>query len=125
MNRAKKNGFTLVEVLVVIAVIAVLAALILGLAGHVQKSAARKRAAAEITQLDSFITDHLTKYGKVPADKAALTSALVAENHARTNLIDPWGMEYEYTPSSQVTYYLWSQGGSTRSVRSMFIGNPP
>ncbi|HPJ56843.1 MAG TPA: prepilin-type N-terminal cleavage/methylation domain-containing protein, partial [Kiritimatiellia bacterium] len=46
MTNSKRAGFTLVEVLTVIAIIALLAALILGLAGNAQKKAARSRAEA-------------------------------------------------------------------------------
>ena len=48
MNTNKRAGFTLVELLTVIAIIALLAALILGLAGNAQKKAARDRANAEL-----------------------------------------------------------------------------
>ena len=41
MKRTAQAGFTLIEVLTVIAIIALLAALILGLAGNAQKTAAR------------------------------------------------------------------------------------
>ena len=57
MKRNCQFGFTLVEVLTVIAIIALLAALILGLAGNAQKKAARTKAEAEVTQLGSFVTD--------------------------------------------------------------------
>ncbi len=124
MKRAKQNGFTLIEVLVVIAIIALLAALILGLAGNAQKSAARSKAEAEVSQLESFVTDYQMNYGQVPADRAALKAELVAKNHSLTNMTDPWGKDYEYEKSSQVTFYLWSDGGSTNDNRDMFIGNP-
>jgi len=124
MKRTRKNGFTLIEVLVVIAIIALLAALILGLANNAQKSAARNKAEAEVTQLQSFVTDYQIQYGQVPADSAKLKDALVAENHSLTNLTDPWGVEYHYEKSSQVTFYLWSEGGSTNGNHEMFIGNP-
>jgi len=132
MKRVKQNGFTLIEVLVVIAIIALLAALILGLANNAQKSAARSKAEAEVTQLQSFVTDYQMKYGQVPGDVAEsvaensddLKVALVAESHSMTNLTDPWGMDYHYKKSSRVTFYLWSEGGSTNANREQFIGNP-
>ena len=124
MKQRRIDGFTLVEVLVVIAIIALLAGLILGLAGNAQKSAARNRAEAEIADLESFITDYQMEYGQVPSDRNALQSALVTENHSLTNLLDPWGAQYNYVPSSKVTFYLWSEGGSINANRQQFIGNP-
>jgi len=124
MKREKRSGFTLVEVLTVIAIIALLAGLILGLAGNAQKTAGRKKAEAEVTQLETFVTEYQMKYGKVPADRDALKEALVAANHPLTNMLDPWGIEYEYEKSSDVTFYLWSTGGATNDNREIYIGNP-
>ena len=127
MTNSKRAGFTLVEVLTVIAIIALLAALILGLAGNAQKKAARSRAEAEISQLESFVTDYQMKYGQVPEDADHLSDALEDANHSLTNLTDPWGMEYQYERSSKVTFYLWSRGGDMSDPatnRAVWIGNP-
>lgn len=125
MKRASRSGFTLVEVLTVIAIIALLAALILGLAGNAQKTAGRKKAEAEVTQLQSFVTDYQLKYGQVPQSVAILTDALKAANHSLSNFMDPWGLAYNYSNSSKVTFYLWSTGGDTNGSRDMWIGNAP
>lgn len=133
MPHTNRTGFTLVEVLTVIAIIALLAALILGLAGNAQKKAARSQAEAEITQLESFVTDYQMQYGQVPGtvdaaeDGDALKTALENANHSLTNFTDPWGMEYHYFKSSQVTFYLWSLGGDVANPptnRAVWIGNP-
>ena len=127
MKRAMRSGFTLVELLTVIAIIALLAALILGLAGNAQKSAARNKAEAEIAQLESFITDYQMKYGQVPLTVAALSNALIEAKHSLTNLADPWGLQYAYSNSSKVTFYLWSYGGDLSTPptnRAIWIGNP-
>lgn len=81
----------MVEVLTVVVIIALLAALILGLAGNAQKTAARKKAEAEINQLSSFVTDYRAQYGQVPADKAALKKNLSDAKHSLSNMADPWG----------------------------------
>lgn len=126
MKRTKQAGFTLVELLTVIAIIALLAALILGLAGNAQKSAARNKAEAEIEQLSVFITDYQMKYGQVPPSSLALSNALVEANHSLTNLLDPWGMAYSYSNSSKATFYLWSHGGDLEPFtnKAVWIGNP-
>lgn len=124
MKRTNRSGFTLVELLTVIAIIGLLAALILGLASNAQRKAARDKAAAEIAQLESFITDYQVSYGRVPANVAALKTELEDKNHPLAEFEDPWGVTYEYAPSSEVTFYLWSKGGSTNDNRAMFIGNP-
>ncbi len=126
MKRARRSGFTLVEVLTVIAIIALLAALILGLASTAQKKAARSKAEAEISQLENAVTDYQRKYGRVPPNRNALLNELIASSHPITNLVDPWGMDYQYTNTSLVTFYLWSQGGDTAGTdRDMWIGRAP
>lgn len=126
LKRTKQAGFTLVELLTVIAIIALLAALILGLAGNAQKSAARNKAEAEIAQLESFITDYQMQYGQVPQSLTALSNALSAAKHSLTNLADPWGMPYSYSNTSKVTFHLWSLGGDLDPYtnRAIWIGNP-
>jgi prepilin-type N-terminal cleavage/methylation domain-containing protein len=127
MKQSRRTGFTLVEVLTVIAIIALLAALILGLAGNAQKKAARSKAEAEITQIGSAITDFQRKYGRVPATRDALRTELQTVNHSLTNMVDPWGMDYQYRTSSVVTFYLWSLGGDTSNPatnRALWVGNP-
>ena len=128
MKRAKRSGFTLVELLTVIAIIALLAALILGLAANAQKSAARNKAEAEITQLQSYVTDYQMRYGQVPQNVTALKTALAADNHSLSNLVDPWGVAYNYVNSSKATFYLWSYGGDTNvppKDRAVWIGSAP
>ena len=131
MRNTNRTGFTLVEVLTVIAIIALLAALILGLAGNAQKKAARSQAEAEVTQLESFVTNYQMQYGQVPGkvdnaeDGDDLKKALETANHSLTNFTDPWGEEYHYFKSSKVTFYLWSHGGDSKKTNTaVWIGNP-
>jgi prepilin-type N-terminal cleavage/methylation domain-containing protein len=121
--RGKNGGFTLVELLTVIAIMALLSALVLGLAGNAQKTAARKRAASEVEQLSSFVTDYLAEYGRVPTQEG-LSNALAAANHSLSNMVDPWGMQYVYTNTSKQTFYLYSYGGSETNA-AQWIGNTP
>lgn len=128
----KRNGFTLIEILVVIVIIAILAAIILGLANNAQNTAARKKAEAEISSISAFITDQQMKYGRVPQWRAGVTEAdattelaklLKDAKHSSSNFTDPWGRGYHYLPSSAVTFYLWSDGPDTNNLSGR-IGNP-
>ena len=123
MKSASRSGFTLVEILTVIAIIALLAALLLGLAGHAQKSAAKKQAQAEISQLENFLSAYQAQYGQVPPTKGDLSVALQEANHPLAGLVDPWGNPYAYQASSRATFYLWSTAGGANPA--LFIGNPP
>lgn len=123
MKRTNRSGFTLVELLTVIAIIALLSALILGLAGNAQKKAARSKAEAEISQLESFVTDFQMKYGQVPQDEAKLKEELGRQTHSLSNFLDPWGMSYKYEKSSKTTFYLWSTAGDAANPAG-YLGNP-
>ena len=125
MKRSNRGGFTLAEVMAVIAIIALLAALILGLADHAQKTAARKKATAEVTQLESVIAGYQVHYGNVPQTKDELSKALEDSKHPLAGLLDPWGNPYEYQASSLTTYYLWSTGGAAALDPATAIGHPP
>ena len=122
-NGNRKSGFTLVELMTVIAIMALLSALVLGLAGNAQKTAARKKAASEVEQLSSFVTDYMAEYGRVPSP-ATLSNALAEANHSLSNMVDPWGMTYVYTNTSKQTFYLYSYGGSETNA-AQWIGNTP
>ena len=123
MKSARRSGFTLVEILTAVAIIALLAALVLGLAGHAQKTAAKKKATSEISQLESFIGAYQAQYGQVPPTKAELSGALQEANHPLAGLVDPWGNPYQYLASSRATFYLWSTAGGANPA--LFIGNTP
>lgn len=125
----KRSGFTLIEILAAVAVIAVLSALILGLAGHAQRTAARKKAEAEIAELQSLVTDYHMKHGRVPKDETAFKEMVVetARTLTLTNLIDPWGSSYHYAnpTTNKIVYYLWSTAGETNDSKHVnWIGNP-
>lgn len=63
-----RSGFTLVEMLVVIAIIGILAALVVGGASHARETMVRSRVKAELNQLVSAIESYHKKYGFYPPD---------------------------------------------------------
>ncbi len=63
------SGFTLVEMLVVIAIIAILAALLLPVLAGAKKAAQKKQAAMEIGQIVGAIQQYDSVYGRFPVSK--------------------------------------------------------
>ncbi len=66
MKRPSVRGFTLVEMLTVMAVIAVLASLIVAVMGVVQRNAAAKRAESEIATLTAQLENYRADNGEYP-----------------------------------------------------------
>jgi type II secretion system protein G len=64
----QKNGFTILELLVVITIIIVLAGLILATTGYVQKKGARSRAEAEIAAMSAALESYKADNGIYPTD---------------------------------------------------------
>ena len=120
-----KSGFTLVELLVAIAIIGILAGIILGLSGGAQANANRKKAESEIERISAFVTSYQMEYGRVPGfpkyqnDISGATKELKArmadKNHELKALTDPWGDSYQYVPTSEMTFCLWSFGGDEKN----------
>lgn len=138
-HRTSENyGFTLVELLTVIAIIAILAGLVLGVAGYANRKASVARAEADIEKIRNALEEYRAQYGGYPvnpvgqeANSAVLTSNLWYKPQqdglapflvmkgwndpdVYTNrIIDPWGRDYRYLQdpgSGRFTYKLWSEG---------------
>ncbi|MFZ4777800.1 MAG: type II secretion system protein [Terrimicrobiaceae bacterium] len=93
--RKRKAGFTLLELLVVIAVIAILAGLILGVAGYVQRQAALARAKTEIEALTAALESFKADHGDYPVGSITAGSTASGDSlRLYTNLCPPTGKVY-------------------------------
>ena len=63
---ARNSGFTLVELLVVIAIIAVLASVLMGAAGMAMKAAQRAKTYNTCSQIQSAAMNYFTEYSVYP-----------------------------------------------------------
>ncbi len=88
----RDRGFTLIEILVVIAIILVLAGLILSTAGYVQKKAARSRAETEIAAMSAALESYKADNGIYPTD------------HDRTENVNP-----DDPPPATASQFLYEQ----------------
>ena len=70
MNRTRKDtdGFTLVELLVVITIIGVIAGLAIPAIGSVMKTVRKAAMRAELTNIETGIDSYFTRYGDYPPD---------------------------------------------------------
>lgn len=66
MKNRKKTGFTLVEILLVVAVMAILGTIILGAARYIAKIAREKRADTTLAVLDTAVQRYRSEYNEWP-----------------------------------------------------------
>ena len=87
MPQPARRAFTLVELLVVISIIAVLAALILPLAGSVNRVKKIDTAQAELQKIETQLENYKAKYGTYPPSSGTfvVTNALFYELSGVTN----------------------------------------
>jgi general secretion pathway protein G len=130
-HNPSRQGFSLIEILVVLAIIAILVSLVIGIAGGVQRGAAESKAKAEIASL-------MTELEKYKEDKGTYPSNLTTDfipwytntyYNAIYNLtdfkssgsnktpIDPWGKDYYYNfnaSNNPNVYQIGSRGADGR-----------
>ncbi len=66
IRTAKKAGFTLIELMVVIAIIAILASITIPVIGRALESARRARANAEVRTIQNAVMNYFNEYGRFP-----------------------------------------------------------
>jgi len=102
-TRKQAAGFSLIELLVVVAIIAILAGLILQTAGFVQNKAARSRAEAEVAALSAALESYKADYGDYPLSSTAgyaNSATLLFNVLTLSNSNNPLGKVYFDAPAS-------------------------
>lgn len=82
-----RRGFTLIELIIVVAILMLLALISIPLFSDVMNKAKVTRATADIGTLNKDIAAYFTDFNVLPDDLDAV---------GRANLLDPWGRPYQY-----------------------------
>lgn len=109
-------GFTLLELIVVMAILALLAGLGAGGYRLARRSAKEGQAKAEIEQLRMALDEYRVEFGRYPEQFSDGDFADIAEISTLTDLAgtmvlsDPWGRAYQYQSTNRFLYNIWSEG---------------
>ena len=103
----RESGFTLIEVLAVIAVILILVGIILSTVGYVEAKGAQSRAQAEIQALSNACEAYKGDFGTYPQTSGTGSGAYTSNLSARTNgdPTDGGALGGTTTPFSNPGYY--------------------
>ncbi|MEX2174375.1 MAG: type II secretion system major pseudopilin GspG [Pirellulaceae bacterium] len=124
-NRRRRRGFTLMEVLLVLAILVVLGSLVTVGYFKIQQGAYADAAKNQIRAFDTAIQGYTLAIGTPPSTEQGLDALLNAPSDLRqvskwrgpylgkdTLPLDPWGNGYQYEliDASQATFRIWSNG---------------
>jgi general secretion pathway protein G len=140
MNRLadrRRSGFTLMEVLLVLAILVILGSIAVGLFSNVQTTANRRSAQVQVEAIDRAAETYRALVGMYPSiiddlhtQPAGISPTKWSGPHIEDIPMDPWGNPYEYVYPGTNNAHLgkpdvWSAGPDQQSGTEDDIGNWP
>ena len=121
-HRRKQNGFTLIEMMVVLVLIGLLAGVVTVSVRHYLVRGKQEAARAQVSSLNTSVNAFYTIYGRYPTNDEGLDILTRKTDRIADPLIearaipsDPWGRPYQYnSPGRQEPYEILSYGADGR-----------
>ena len=99
----RRAGFTLIEVMIVVAILVVLAGVGAVQYMHYLEDSKKSAAGIQIKTLSTVVDAYQVKFGEPPGSLAALVGPEPDGSPSKLDgqkaILDPWNREYQYTPS--------------------------
>jgi general secretion pathway protein G len=117
-----RSGFTLLELLAVMAILAILIGLASGGYKLARRSAREGQARAELELLRSAVEEFRIEYGAYPPASEGAYSSMWSDlspdqqqlmrdaAQGALPMVDPWGNDYVYASSNRFLFSIWSTG---------------
>ena len=138
MSKRKQQGFTLIEIMVVVIIIGLLATMVLPKVIGRQEQALQVRAKTDIRTIGQSLELYKLDNFSYPSSQEGLTALISQPSNAKnwqpggylnskSLPTDPWGNDYQYRrPGKNGVYDLWSNGADAKeggADESKDIGN--